>query len=460
MNPEAAFFSSLLRGDNAPPDLRRIEKHHLTTDYQMVYDYILGFVQQYGKLPRAATVEGDCRVTLPPAPEGVAFYAKQVLDNALRFDLDVSLTEKVAQPLSQADPHGALAGLSETLSGVRSRFSVQHRGLVLPDMRERVHERLNAYHIRAKAAQLRVQLGLPTPWPALTRQIGGLLGVWYILARPNVGKTWLVLMWAVYLWQLGYDVFVCSMETPPEDEVPEDTKHRVIGGWCRYCYEQGVSPHEECPAASVARQRLSIRLDALAARISPWRFLNGCLTPLEYQRLVHYYTYMEQGAPLWGRLKIVGAPHIRSISDYELEARAFNGDIGLIDSAYLLARAEDEGRMTERATSLVIEHKQVHTRLGVPGVVSWHFNADVAEDALRAQAAKTIMYTDEVNRVSDGMLGLFRPPDLQTSGEAIARTLKVRDGLALRELRFYFRVKEELNFAEIADSPLGKGEDS
>ncbi len=461
MNPEAAFFASLLNGSHSPADLRLVQAEHFTADWLPVHAYVMQFVRDQGKLPRLETVEGACHVQLPPAREHVAFYAQAVLDNALRFKLDVSLTEEVAAPLAQADPHTAVAGLNKVAGDIRRAFPTARPGLVMPDVRDGVRKRLSAYHIRAKAAQTNSPLGLPLPWPSITRATQGFWGIWYLLARPGMGKTWITLLVAVFLWQLGYNVFLVSMETAPEADLPKDRRHRVVQGWCRFCYEHGVSPAQECPAAGVNRQLLSVRIDAIAARISPWRFLNGCLTPFEYQRLVRYYTYMEQGAPAWGRLKVVASPFVSTLDDYEAECRAFDGDAGFIDSGYRMLRGIDPRNLdktSNRASELVMAHKDVHERLAIPGWMSWHFNATVSEDATKANASGTIMHTDEVNRASDVMLGVFRPPDLQMAGEAIGRTLKVREGLALREMRMFFRVKEDLNFAEIsAGAPGGRG---
>jgi len=461
MDAEALFFGSLLTYGNSA-NIRLIDPEHLTDQWKPVYAFIVEFTKQHGKLPRADTVEGECSRPIPASEEHPEYYADKVRENALRLAMDIQLTSKVAEPLQKADTKLAHAGLQSAVAELRKQFPLKQEGLVLDNLSVTVEQRLAAYHLRQK---LRDMGGLPLPWEAMTRATGGLQAgdLWVILSRPNVGKTWVAVVIAMFLVQgglsgAGMDCLFASMETPPFTPKPKNPNHRVVGNRCIRCFDECAKSTDKCPAASIPKQRLSMRFDAVGARVSAWRFVKGLLTPREYDRFTAYLKWLENSQCQYGRLKIVASPHIRSIADIEMECIEMQPDVVIVDSGYLAATDgvkrvdnKDYGRM-------VIDLKHMLDRLGIPGVLTWHFNRDVGPDALFASANNAAL-TDEIARVADVIIGLFRTPELETAGEAIFRSLKVREGLPLRELRTFFRVKEEMNFAEIAEAVAGQGAD-
>jgi len=446
VNHDAMYFSALLSGQCAVADLRRIERDHLTPEWRPIYDWVLGFVREHSKLPHADTLKQTFNMGLPPAQDDIAYYAQMVADNALRVAMEEGFTEKVAQPLEKAEPHTALDGARAVLSEIGRTFRPPEKGLMLSDIREGVRDRYRDYLRRKRA---RGRQGLPLPHEALTKATRGFMGgdTWVLLARPSVGKTWGMILWATYLWQIGLDVLFCSMETPPESAGRGRAKHRIVRRACIYCHEEGVDPNEECPDADLARQRLTTRFDAVSARVSAWRFTNGLLTPNEERQIIQFYEYLENPACAFGRLKVVAAPLVRSVADLEMEVVGFQPDIVLWDSAYLAAQGRDK---KVAASNLVLDFVDLNKRMGIPGAMSWHFNRDVSEDSTRASMNSAIL-TDEVGRACDVLMGLFRPPEVEQAREAIWRTLKVRDGLPLRELKTRFDVKATLDFTEIVD---------
>lgn len=263
-------------------------------------------------------------------------------------------------------------------------------------------------------------------------------------------NTTALMVTATYLWRLGFRVLFVSQETPPQSALPKNPNHRVLSGTCIRCYTADVPADQPCPAAKVPRQRLTVRMDALAANVSMWRLLKGRLTPQEEER---FFAYLEAcrdpEAQGWGQIRLVSTPAVRTVMDLEMEIIEYQPDVVLWDSAYLAAVGP---RKNDAAGNLVIDFKLMLERCGVPGIVSWHFNRDVDEKATEASQNSAAL-TDELGRVFDVLVGMFRPPEAVDAGEAIWRTLKVRDGIPMRELRTHFRVKEEINFAEIASVP-------
>ena len=221
---------------------------------------------------------------------------------------------------------------------------------MLEDIGANVDERMAAY----QWAELgRGVLGIPLPWPAIMRATGGMRDgeVWGLFARENKGKSWVLIYLANWLHQRGYNVLFISMETPPHAPKYRSSKHRVIRETCTRCYATNVDPEEDCPATTVRRQQLTERFDAAGAGISAWRMLKKILRPDEMGRLKAYYEALK--APQnygWGRLKIVSAPHIRTVADVDAEMQTFQPDIVLWDSAYVAAQ-QTERRKLETAAS-------------------------------------------------------------------------------------------------------------
>jgi hypothetical protein len=267
-----------------------------------------------------------------------------------------------------------------------------------------------------------------------------------------MGKTWAMILWAVFLWQRRFRVLFVSMETPPAGKKPHNKNHRMIGSMCFRCYEAEPEGGEGavCPAGELPRQRLSVRFDALGSRLSAWRLYKGWLTPFEEERLKKYYAAcVTKNNGKWGDLRIVATPYIKTLGDLEMEILNYQPDIVFWDSAYLAAAPQTRGAKENRWASLVCNFKGMLDRVAIPGVVSWHFNRDVTEKAESASMNSGAL-TDELGRVFDTIIGLFRPPEMEEAGEAMWRGLKTRDGVRMGSLKTHFELKDCIDFSEIS----------
>lgn len=451
MDAQAMYFGALLRSGR-PTDLRLVRADNLSADWRPVLAWVAEFVRREGALPRPETLEHQFSRPLPSAPEDVRYYAHEIEQGAMRLAMEDGFTEKVVAPLRDTKAIQALEGAKQVVSEVSRRFRSTERTGLAASMGEGVDRRLADYRLR-KASQ--DCIGIPLPWQAITQATGGVVpsSFWVLLARQGQGKSWLLIVLSVWWWQMGLRVLFVSMETPPEAPLPRDPAHRVLHGMCIRCYQR--PPQGACPAAEVPRQLLSVRFDAVAARLSAWRLLKGLLTPQEERQLAAYYEALAGGRTAWGDLRVIAAPRVASIHDLSMEIAEYRPDVWLWDSAYLAV--EDGARRNDMASALIKDTRQMIEDTGVPGVLSWHFNRDVDENATNASIGSAIL-TDEISRIPDVVMGLFRPPEHEAAGEAILRTLKVRDGVSLRELRVHFKVRDEINFAEIGTPPDRRAE--
>jgi len=455
MDGEAQYFSSLLdRG--RPADLQAVQRDHLGPSWRPVYDFVLEFAREYRQLPTRPTVAAKFRCDIPDAIEPPTYYAAVVRDNAMRASMERGFEEQVVEPLSRTKPADALAGAQQVIADLRRDFKPPADHLTL-NIAENVDERLADYNLR-RASQN--QIGIPFAWPTMTASTGGRqAGEGIVIAsRPNKGKTWATVVDCQFCRETGYNCLFVSGETAPQAAKPRRRGHRVVRGFCIRCYRPGVSERDECPAADIRRQRLSLRFDAVGARVSAFRLLQGALQPQEFAQLQRYYEICRNPAAAgygWGRLKMVSVPAINSVSDLEMVAEECEPDAIWFDSAYVLATRYKKKR-NEAASELIFDIKNMAERLGVPITISWHFNRDVNGDKDTTATQNSLALTDEISRLFDVIIGLFRPTETEDAGEAIWQTLKVRDGIRMPELRTQFRMKDSIRFDEIGVGEPGE----
>jgi len=432
---ETDYFAALLHEED-PAALRLVNPaRDLSPAWRKLYEWIMVFYRDYGRLPKPHTVGGQWDIRLARPAESAVVYANIITKNVKRARLEEELSEGVVPHLAGHKPDEAMAAASEALSRVRSEFpDPDDARSFLSSMSLNVDERLRAYEFRAAHRGL---LGLPLPWQTITRMTQGMRPseLWMLAARPNVGKSWAALATAVYLWQTGYRVLFVSMETPPQGMKAKSKRARErLGEW-----------------ADVIPQRLTQRVDALGARVSAWRFLNSQLNPLEMDQLQQYYAACRQQAACgWGDLRIVSSPRVRNIGQLEQEALEFEPDLVIWDSAYLaIQRGKGQGKRSDLAGYFLEDCKHTFERLGIPCLLTWHLSRNVDEDDTHA-SLNDIALTDDAGRLIDVIMFMFRTPEMVDAGEAVFRSGKIRDGVNIPELRTRFEIKRHIDFSEIS----------
>ena len=431
---EQQYFAALLHSGDVN-GLRLVDPvRDLSPAWQGVYTWVTAFLRERGALPKPMTVSGQFSIPLDPPPESAGYYATVIARNVKRARLEEKLSQEVVPHLEGHDPDAALAATAEVLGEVRAEFPMREdASCFLPSLATNVDERWLDYQFRS---QFTSALGLPLPFASITKMTLGMQPgeAWALVSRPNIGKTWAAILIAVYLWQMGYRILFASMETPPRNAVPRSPRARArLGEW-----------------ADVARQRLTLRFDSIGARVSAWRLLNGKLNPAELHQYQQYLTMCrEEEKNRWGALRIVSAPRVSSVAQLEQEAIAFGPDLIVWDSAYIAIPRGKMNKRTDNAGLFLEDCKAMFSRLGVAGLLTWHFNREVKEDDTEA-SVNDIALTDDMPRLFDVILFLFRTAEMQNAGEALWRTGKIRDGVNIPELRTRFEVKRCIDFSEIA----------
>lgn len=403
MDIDAYYFGTLLdQGD--PKQLKGIKKQLFDEEWQEVYKYVVGFLKQYGRLPRIETVAAQKQVELEVGSEPIRYYADELKNRSIRNDLSNGLRKNVFSALDKDDVPGAFRGLKGVVAQLSRKFySSTETGSV--SLRGNVKDRAAYYRERKSLKGL---LGLETPWPTLTRVTAGWQDgdVIVFTARPEIGKTWLALITAMFSTLQGRRVLFASMEMKPK--------------------------------------KVGIRADAIGARISSDRFRRGVLTHEEEARLRTWYKRCLKDDSM-GEFFAYGPADVESIVDLELKILEDKPDLVIWDSYYLASETPDWKDMAQ----LTRDCKRLAERvdIDIPIILVTQLRRTVKKGDKRADTAD-LAFTQAIVNDADIILSLFRTTDMENLNEMLVRSIKIRDGIKLKELLLRWDL-DLMDFTEI-----------
>jgi len=399
-----SYFIGTLLAEGDPTQLKGIKQDLFDDEWQDVYEYVVGFLKKYGRLPRIETVTAQKGVEIEAGSEPMRYYADELRNRSIRNALSNGLREKVFASLDQDNVPEAFKGLKHVVADLSRRYyNREETGSV--SMREGVKDRV-AYYRERKAAK--GVLGLPTPWPTLTRVTAGFQGgdVIVITARPEIGKSWLALIISVFLTLAGYRVVFSSMEMKPK--------------------------------------KVGIRMDAIGSRISSDRFRRGVLTAEEEARLKVWYKRCLNDESM-GEFFAYGSSDVETVVDLELKVLEDKPDIVVWDSFYLASESPDWKDMAQ----LTRDCKRLAERpdIDVPIILITQLRRTVKKTDRKADTAD-LAFTQSIVNDADVILSLFRTSDMENLNEMLIRSIKIRDGVKLKELLIQWNL-DTMDFSEI-----------
>lgn len=188
-------------------------RDHLFDDARKVYDLVLAHYAKYGKIPDSNTVKNDTGVDVPDLA-GVKEPFEYYLDKAKERARDNLAKEGVKTQLRAMEAGrteeaiDAAAKLSEDLTRMNLQSDPVDDWTKHTDVREREYK-------DAKAIGTGI-LGIETPWPGLNDLTQGIQDgdFWVMVARPGTGKTWMLVVMAIFAWLKGHIPLFISMEMP------------------------------------------------------------------------------------------------------------------------------------------------------------------------------------------------------------------------------------------------------
>lgn len=349
----------------------------------------LGFMDRHwrahGALPSRESVSSEVNVDFRDVPvEPVKFWAEEIkkrfLYNALRESLDPMLAK-----MEKYDSYGALEVLSEQffrLQGLlKSKAGVEP---VFGDVDSILEE-----HDRASLGIT----GVPTPYPALNDLTQGWQpeDLTVIAGRPGVGKTMLLLLFALHPWRArGDKVMIVSTEM----------SQKALRRRC-------AALVTKTPYGKIKRGKLaSYERQAFAAALNPLRDDTNLIMMGKHMRVdlesVHAQALIHKPSSLW------------------------------IDGFYLMKSSRLKGFMkkSDRVAEMLDMTKEMAKELGIPVGISTQMNR-APSDRPSAKAKPDLdrlAFSDNMGMIADYVFFLDRSQKDRESNEMRITPVKIREG--------------------------------
>jgi len=188
-------------------EFRQLDAELFVDDEEVgYYDFVKNYFRRYGEFPAIDVLENETNVTVPQINAPIQYYKDRVhnrrMYNAVREHFGTLRTA-----LSDMDMEDLRDAVSDLTHAVRV-YAPDHSVLTISDVLAEVLADYDRHHASPGYS------GVSTGWDTLNAQTGGYqngdLIVW--VARPSMGKTWLLIHQTRAAWLTGKSVLFVSME--------------------------------------------------------------------------------------------------------------------------------------------------------------------------------------------------------------------------------------------------------
>lgn len=383
--------------------LRQIQRPFLIEDEEHALNVLEAAMRRYGDFPTLDIME-QWGVVLPDLDDPVqpALYYVDRLHERAMFQAARDAAAGAAEALRSNDASSAAQAIIE---GARRLNSITVATDVTP-LATAAADVVTAYHTarRDPEAVRGIPLGIPTLDSATNGIQPGEL--WTYVARPNVGKSWLMVHTALSAWLAGHSVVFVSMEM----EVVQIARRALAG----------------------------------LARVNPDFLKRGTLSMHAEQEVYAALNAVEHGPPF----HILAGNLEKRVSEVDALVQEFEPRVLLVDAAYML---ESENlRSNSREFERIAQTTKELTGLGlsrrIPVVQSVQFNRDGARD--RNQGLEAIAGSDAISKNSSGVISIMEGPPPHEQSTRVLTTLKLRDGRKPDPITINFRF-QPWDFSEV-----------
>jgi replicative DNA helicase len=384
--------------------------HVFTPTEAPLWDFVAGFMKEFGKLPEATTVLVHTGEELPVAAEPPEYYLE--LLQARHVEREVKRTLKLADGMlgvNDKNPDGALAAIVECAQ----RLTMQRMQHQVVDFREAYDVIVPTY-----AAQYTAEdgAGIHMGWPTLDEMTGGLfpgdsVG---IVGKKGLGKTWQMLYGCHHGWkQQGACQMFVSMEMPT--------------------------------------LQIEQRLAAMEASISAVQLKHAALSSKGLSKLKGALTEIKTAnAALW----LVDGNFAATVEEIDGLARHLKPDSIWIDGGYLMKHPTERDRYKRVAENAELIKRELAAKC--PTVSSWQWSRDGSKKQKKKFGERPdlddIGYSDAIGQTCSIVLGLFEDDNIETMAARVIEILKGRGGEVGR-----FRTRWDFNhcdFTEIVEEAI------
>lgn len=405
MNPYLGFLAAVLDGGELTP-LRYIKPEwFLKQEFRQPLDFILSFAKEYHAIPsRAVVAEKFPDIALPEGAEVPKYHADEIRKRAVNKRIGQLLKAEVAVRMEQDANFNALSALQDVTVRVTQEFALIGEGRGAEH--EGAKDRWKAYLEREENKGL---MGLPFPWESYNRASSGMLGgdLWVLFGRSGRNKTWYAMVLAEYLVSLGYKVLFASLEWRPD--------------------------------------RLMLRTDAIAAKVSALRYLRGELEEEERTRMqAHLVKVHRRLYPERGEYHFRSRAAVPDLFHLNIALQEVQPDIAFVDAAYMLGGS----RKWDVQASLADGLKEVADARDIPiwAIVQANRNRKGYQvgDTDQGDVGGTAAWEQN----ADGQIALSQSKEMEQNSELLAEGLKIRMGLPLGDHAHRWDL-HEMDFREI-----------
>lgn len=360
--------------------LRDLDRNLFLDDEARLYDFMRSHYRRYGDIPAIATVEEELELTLPSAEEVPEYYVKRVHDRKL-FGVVRDKFNDLKDSLRRFDMDEA----REVIDELRASTRIVHSGSDIRNIREAMTGAMALYdeaHLNPGIS------GVAAGWPRFDAatygyQPGDLVS---FVARPGMGKTYLLLRQALSSWNAGYSVLVVTMEMTIE----------------------------QC-----ARRILS-----LASGINPDFLRKGQLSQYAMRRISQFRDNIAGS----GRFRLFSGGMKSKVSDVDLLVAEYKPDILYIDGVYLMR--SDSTRASsklERIPEVFDELKQMTLAQNMPVIITTQFSRQAGKKG-KEGSLENIAYTDAISTHSSLVVSIGDADATYRGQRRVLTFLKGREG--------------------------------
>lgn len=348
-----------------------------------VWDFISNFHKEYKEIPTIELFERTFpNFSLTPVKEPAGYYADEVLKVFARNKATQMLLEGASKLID--NPIDGLLNMRGNINSLSVQVVKTQDINVIDD----IDARLDRYTDRKTTGGVD---GISTPFETLTEMTGGWHGeeLIVVVARPAVGKSWMMMIFAEHAFSEGKKVLFLTKE--------------------------------------MSAEQMARRFDAIHAKLPYKGLKSGVLSNSEEARYINKLNELKNNkTPFW----IVGQ-EVMTVSGLRAKIEQYNPDIVFIDGMYLMQTENSKTTsLWERVTVISRELKATAQAYNIPIIVSTQFNrqGETKKNDENLSLA-SIGYADSIGQDADAVFGLVRTKDLEILGRMKIKPLKVREAV-------------------------------
>jgi len=334
---------------------------------QDAYNYSRTHYRRYSELPTLETVERETGNALPDAPENVDYYLSKVMDRRLYNSVRQPFAD-LRTSLSDHDMEGA-RGHIDNLKAQTRILRPQQDVQTIREVGDDVLTHYDSMHLSMGLT------GIPTGWTTTDEETGGYQNgdLITIVARPGIGKTFILIHKAKAAFLAGYSVLFVSME--------------------------------------MTLTQIGSRFHSIHAGINPKYVRKGMLSTMMYRKLRESILTLDN----CNRFHLYAGNMQKKVDDLDLLVQELNPDIIYIDGMYLM-KSSSNGYKTSRwdnVAAVVDDLKKMTIARDRPIVTTTQFGRDAGSGGKQG-SLENIGYSDTIGTHSSLVYGLRPGPTLGT----------------------------------------------